>query len=211
MFNEEGEPNITTVDISAEMDISPGNLYYHFKGKEAIIEQLYNTMEQEFSTILNAPFQENVDIENTWLYLYVVFEQIHKYRFFYRNMADILGRYPSINKRFAKLIKKKRETAFATLTLLESENIIYFGDEDLKESNLNNLSDNMTLLLTYWLQYTTLEHRGSNNTVIAIHRGVFQLMSMLAPYLKDEYRDFYRECKLLFEAISADFEWAYSG
>lgn len=202
LFNEEGEPHVTTVDIAAEMDISPGNLYYHFKGKQAIIEQLYLAMEKELGEILQAPLKDDIDTQDVWLYLYIVFEQIHKYRFFYRNIADILGRYPKLNQRFAKLLNKKRQTAKATLKLLIASDVI--DATMLDESALEHLCDSIAMLLTYWLSYTELGQRSDNNPVLSIHRGVFQVMSLVAPFLESDFQTFYQECKVLFEALSAE-------
>ena len=52
LFNEEGEAPQTAVDISNALDISPGNLYYHFKGKDAIIHALFDRFEDEMRIIL---------------------------------------------------------------------------------------------------------------------------------------------------------------
>ena len=41
LFNQQGERSISTNHIAAHMEISPGNLYYHFPNKQAIIACLF--------------------------------------------------------------------------------------------------------------------------------------------------------------------------
>ncbi|MEZ5436137.1 MAG: TetR/AcrR family transcriptional regulator [Pseudomonadales bacterium] len=72
LFNEEGEPNVTTVDIANELEISPGNLYYHFKGKEVIIDVLFSRFEDGFTEILHAPIKKELKVEDSWYYLHVI-------------------------------------------------------------------------------------------------------------------------------------------
>ena len=59
LFNERGERNVTASDIALELDISPGNLYYHFKGKDGILSALFKNYYRELAGMLAAPLVED--------------------------------------------------------------------------------------------------------------------------------------------------------
>ncbi len=195
LFNEEGESHTTTVDIANEMDISPGNLYYHFKGKDIIIGELFNQFEQGLSEILKVPVDKPLGVEDNWFYLYVVFEEMYNYRFLYRNLTDLLERYPELKRRFRRILKLKQAAIHAVWTTL-SENAAAAIDQDEVDALVNN----MVLLLNYWLNYDHLLHDDRPPALI-IHQGVYQLMSMLAPYLGEQQRDFYSQVKEIYHTI----------
>ena len=193
LFNGEGEAHTTTIDIANEMDISPGNLYYHFKGKDQIIAELYQQYELALGSTLTAPIEqplssEKSQVEDNWYYLYVVMEEMYQYRFLYHNLDDILQRYPEIRKGFKRLIQLKRAALYSICQNLLQQDII-----DARDQQLLGLVDNMTLTLTFWFNYDQLLHDG-RHPEITIHQGVLQLLTMVAPYLGDEELSFYRDC-----------------
>ncbi len=195
LFNEEGEPNVTTVDISNEMDISPGNLYYHFKGKDAIILALYNSFESELIDILDAPTDKALNIEDSWFYLYVVFEEIYNFRFFYQNLSNILQRNPTLAKRFKTLLSRKLNTTQAILGVLIERKVIV-----IDELQATEIRQNINLILIHWLNYASLQDWPDNQVTI-IHQGVFQIMSLIAPHFTDEYTHIYQEMRILYQQL----------
>ncbi len=180
LFNEEGEQNVTTVDIANEMDISPGNLYYHFKGKESIIAALYSDYESTMSSLLYQGISEDLSLEQHWYFIYVIFEEIYKFRFFYLNLSDILQRYPDIERRFSRLVTNKVKTIEALcLQLIEKQ---AFSSNLL---DIEQLAENISFTLLYWFPYQQLLNRKQEANQL-IHRGVYHVLSLIVPFTDAE-------------------------
>ncbi len=200
LFNDEGEAETTTIDIANEMDISPGNLYYHFKGKEQIIAELFQQYEQALSHTLTVPIEQPLSadrstVENNWYYLYVVMEEMYQYRFLYHNLDNILQRYTELRRGFKRLLQLKRAAMYAICQSLLEQSVIDAGGQQLL-----GLVDNMTLNLTFWFNYDQLLH-DAREPRVTIHQGVLQLLTMVAPYLGDEQLAFYHDCEAIYASM----------
>jgi len=200
LFNDEGEAHTTTIDIAAEMDISPGNLYYHFKGKDQIIAELFEQFQLAIAQILGAPLERPLvegdgGLEDNWYFLYVVLEELYLYRFLYHNLDDLLRRYPKMLRGFRRILGQKRAALGVIL-----DGVLGTSGITLTAVQQKVLIENMTLQLTYWLSYDRLLH-DQRDPQAAIHSGVLQLLTMVAPYLGEEQMSFYRECEVIYEGM----------
>ncbi|GLQ21893.1 TetR/AcrR family transcriptional regulator [Algimonas porphyrae] len=180
LFNNEGEHAVSSVDLASVIGISPGNLYYHYKGKDPIIRELFADFEIELRQVLSAPINEPLALQDNWVYLYIIFEEIWDFRFFYRNPATLIDRVPELAMPFSRLLALKERTAFSLLSDLEEGGHLHFG-----EGEKAALSARLSQHFTFWLQYHQLrEGPGPENapTKALIDRGVYQSLSMIAPY-----------------------------
>lgn len=176
LFNNEGEHAVSSVDIASVMGISPGNLYYHYKGKEPIIRELFADFEVEIRQVLSAPINEPLALQDNWVFLYIIFEEIWDFRFFYRNPAELIDRVPELKSSFMKLLALKERTAFSLLSDLEDSGHLEFGDGEKA-----GLCARLAQHFTFWLQYHQLR-QGETPTKALIDRGVYQSLSMIVPY-----------------------------
>ncbi len=181
MFNTQGEPNVTTNHIADELEISPGNLYYHFRNKDDIIEQLFARYEERMDNALAAPNGRLPELEDIWLQLHLVFECIWDYRFLYRDLVEILSRNRRIRLRFARILKRADERAHLVMRGLSQAGIMR-GSAD----ELNSAATNVLVLSTFWLNYSAA--RGDRDEQVAIRQGIIQVMMLLAPFLRDAER-----------------------
>jgi len=181
MFNQQGEPNVTTNHIADEMDISPGNLYYHFRNKDDIIEQLFARYEERMDTALVAPESRLPELEDIWLQLHLVFECIWDFRFLYRDLIDILSRNRRLRMRFARILKRASENSVEVMRGLVRASIMRASAAEIEAT-----ATNILVIATFWLNYASAT--GERDEQIAIRKGIVQVMMLMAPFLRDAER-----------------------
>ena len=181
MFNAQGEPNVTTNHIADELEISPGNLYYHFRNKDDIIEQLFGRYEERIGEAMSVPSTRLPDLEDIWLQMHLVFECIWDYRFLYRDLVDILSRNRRLRMRFARILKRATENATSVIRGLAQAGILRASPAEM-----DGLATNLLVLATFWLNYASA--RGDQDEAKAIRQGIVQVMMLIAPFLRDAER-----------------------
>lgn len=192
LFNAIGEPNVTTSAISDEMGISPGNLYYHFRNKEEIVNALFEQYEREIDALLEAAPTGRIAFDDAWIFLHLMFELIWKFRFVYRDINDLLSRHRRIEVHFRSILERKRRAAGSVC-----ESLAATGGLVADPREIESLATNMVMIATYWLsfEYASNARRFDDPAYQsdAIARGAYQVLSLVIPYLSGQGRELMRE------------------
>ena len=198
LFNDAGEANISASDIAASVDLSPGNLHYHFPGKDRIHQALFDTFQRDM-IMLMAPavqtpglFQEQDQdqegaIETSWLFFTVVMEKIFSHRYLYDTTVQLIHQDPGVARGMRRLLGLKQKACLVIAQELLSD------QGSPRPPNLDRLAEAMCFSLTGWPAYSRLQYPGENDTVL-LHRGVLQVLAQCAPHLDGDRREFYLEC-----------------
>ena len=187
LFNRFGEPNVSTTMISAELSISPGNLYYHFPSKDELVNTLFDQYEGGLYALLAA--SEDVgDVEDAWFFLHSLFELIWQYRFLYRDLNHLLSRNRRLETHFPPILMRKKGALRVILDQLLSPEAAAQDEPAPRDA----IAASMVVLLTYWLSYEyVLQPRTAmepENAQDALLRGAYHVLSLLAPHLDQARR-----------------------
>lgn len=183
LFNRFGEPNVSTTVISAELNISPGNLYYHFSSKDALVNQLFDAYEAAILELLEAA-PDVQDTEGAWFFLHSLFEQIWAYRFLYRDLNNLLSGNRHLETHFHRVLERKTHALRMMLESLASAGLMRVDPDSIEK-----LSTSMSVMVTYWLSYEYVRNprhaMEPESAGDALARGARHVLLLLAPYLEN--------------------------
>ena len=187
LFNRFGEPNVSTTLISAELGISPGNLYYHYPAKDELINSLFDRYERTLNELLRAA-DDVTNVEDAWLFFHMLFELIWQYRFLYRDLNDLLSKNRRLEMHFQFVLKNKAKAVQAVLDGLRRGDSLQIALRDVEP-----VATAMVVVLTYWLnfEYVRDPRRAlePESAGAALMRGAFHVLSLLQPHLVANQRE----------------------
>lgn len=185
LFNSRGERTVTTNHIAAELGISPGNLYYHFRNKNAIIEELYQAHRAAVLALMELPPSGSFSLEDKAFLLSQLTEAMWTHRFFYRDTEHILAESP----RLAALHKTTFEAVFERSLQLHMA-LAEAGHINATPDTQRDLCYNAWIVLTNWISFisTTLEVDFDAAGEKLLRRAVYQVLTLERPYLAESAR-----------------------
>jgi AcrR family transcriptional regulator len=173
LFNQQGEPNVSTLEIANELEISPGNLYYHFHGKEPLVLELFERFQAEMAPLLDPPAEAQLDVEDYWLFLHLIVERLAQYRFLFQDLSNLAGRLPKLARGIRHWLNSLKRTLAALLARLMAE-----GQLVSDTRALGQLVEQITLTLLFSLDYQRILGSDGESRLV-----VYQVMMLVAPHL----------------------------
>lgn len=178
LFNEHGTKSITTNHIAKEAGISPGNLYYHFPNKEAIIRAIFQRAIDFMDNTWTIAPKDQIPFSRPERMLVQLFELQYVFRFFYLEIFSLLRRDKELETMYTQ-IQEKRKKEIRQFIQWHIDNGIL--KEELSDESLYSLVELSWFIGSYWLAHCVISENVFEKK--QIKKGVLLVFELFKPYL----------------------------
>ena len=179
LFNEKGMANVRLQQIAKEIGISPGNLAYHFRNKEAIIEAINNELYGEAAEILCTYriFPNLIDFDNQ---LTKYFSFIQKYPFYFLDLLEIERHYPEIRSKRQLHISKMISQIRKRFDFNHNRGLV---SGEPRPEVYNSVANAIWVLITFWVPQNLVRGAEASMDVIQFKEMVW---NQVYPYFTEK-------------------------
>ena len=148
LLNHHGLAVVSQRMIADELNISPGNLTYHFKKRSEIIEALYFELVEKMDQAFSMLSQTTNLIEGLYLVTKAMMHNFYDYRFMMLDFIQLMREYTKIKNHYQVLLKQ-REAQLAQFVEMMIQNKLMRPEEIPNE--YTNLIYRQMILGDFWL------------------------------------------------------------
>lgn len=181
LFNDQGTANVTTNHIAAALNMSPGNLYYHYRNKAEIVRGLFARITGEWAANYAVPPGTMPSIAMMETMVAGNFEIQARYRFFFRDLTLLLNADPELAAAYqANRAAGIGNTKFLINLFAEAGVLTSVGDDEA----LDDLAQLLWLVGDFWLVFK--DSGGAEFSQADMDQGVRLFRRLLTPHLKGQ-------------------------
>ncbi|AHD24036.1 TetR family transcriptional regulator (plasmid) [Rhodococcus pyridinivorans SB3094] len=182
LFNTKGIQAVTTNHIADHLKISTGNLYYHYRSKDHIIQALFERIDLAAREVM-APLPTPITPQQ-WAQVFVHgMNIVRRYRFFFANIVELAGRDKLLASQFRALTGWTLDWTIDAIDALIAQGSM----RELAGDDRRRLAENVFIIIWNWTGFTVafrgheLSHEGDTR------EGVLHSMLPLMPYFKPKF------------------------
>ena len=177
LFNSEGTAAVSASRIAERCGISKGNLQYHFPNKRDVIFAIFQLAIAEMNT---GWYRDH--LEPTLEHMAAMFvrqlQLIVKYRFFYRELADLLRQDPLLRQRYGENRERRLKVIERFMQALADRRLMRLPDDARR---LRSIVEVTWILSENWVSY--IEYQDREVSAATIREGYAAILEVLRPYL----------------------------
>jgi AcrR family transcriptional regulator len=180
LFNQHGESHTSLNEIADEVDISPGNLHYHFRRKAMLVEALVDEFQVDAKGILRPPAADEVSVDNFWYFLHSLVECTATYRFLFRDLEALTQQYPKVGRVMGHFARGVLASFRLWLHELDRRGWLQLSDDDVQV-----VGRNLAVIALFSERFDVLvdKARSADESALRVARA---MLDTLRPYTVDE-------------------------
>ena len=180
-FNEIGTDQATVRSIAEEMGISHGNLCYHFRNTDALIEALYDSLIEEVDEQVFRAQQPDSGLKAMIESAELTFRLLYKYRFLLLDFVRIIRRIDSLREKFRQLMQLRRLQFHQAFQQFIDKGLMR---EEWVPGLYDHLITNLLVLGDNWIPNAEIHFDEKGEVVIRYYLDAF--LALLIPYLTEK-------------------------
>jgi len=184
LFNRPDGGDATTNHIAAHLGMSPGNLYYHFRNREEIVRAMFPRIEGEGLDATAPPAGGRLSARDFGERHLKGLHTLWHYRFFFRNLNQLLARDPRLADEFRDYQRRLRAQYRGLFELLIAQGSMRAPEA---EDDLDRLVTDSIVIWTNWIPHLIALRPRPEVARKDVVEGALHSFLVVAPYLERRF------------------------
>lgn len=185
-FNTEGVANVRMQHIADDLGMSPGNLAYHFRTKDALMEAIIHQLFEEVDD-MQKTFRIYPNLLDFDLQLNKYFELVRKYPFYFSDIIEINRHFPELMSKRKNHIEKLIVQLHMRLEFNVKRGVIV---PERSTGLYEDLAETIWMIITFFPTKREL----IEDVTIEVERHIFmkKVWNLIQPWFTDKGQNEYK-------------------